>query len=110
MSRKGMGGFWRTSNETSGLSLRPGSRRPSRPLQGSHSGRGPRARPTRCRTTALSGASTGPKARSDGGAVSCFNETRSAQPSDALTREPAWGSRLSGTSTMYSGTYEPSTP
>ena len=32
-------------------------------------------------------------------------ETRSAQPSDALTREPAWGSRLSGTSTMYSGTY-----
>jgi hypothetical protein len=27
-------------------------------------------------------------------------ETRSAQPSDALTREPAWGSRLSSTSTM----------
>jgi hypothetical protein len=37
-------------------------------------------------------------------------ETRSAQPSDALTREQASGSRVSGTSTMYSGTYEPSTP
>ena len=33
-------------------------------------------------------------------------ETRSAQPSDALTREEASGSRVSGTSTMYSGTYE----